>query len=93
MIDVIIVGGSYAGLAAAMQLGRARRDVLIIDAGQRRNQLVAHAHGILGHDGDSPASLASSQRIVGYASTCSIPFAASVGRRRCFTARTATGTS
>ena len=56
--DVIIVGGSYAGLAAAMQLGRARRDVLVVDAGQRRNQSVAHAHGILGFDGESPAVIA-----------------------------------
>lgn len=58
MDDVIIIGGSYAGLAAAMQLGRARRDVLIVDAGQRRNRLVARAHGILGHDGESPAAIA-----------------------------------
>jgi thioredoxin reductase len=58
MRDVIIIGGSYAGLAAALQLGRARRDVLIIDAGRRRNHGVAHAHGILGHDGASPAALA-----------------------------------
>jgi thioredoxin reductase len=57
MDDVIIVGGSYAGLAAAMQLGRARRNVLVMDAGQRRNQAVAHAHGILGFDGESPAAI------------------------------------
>ena len=57
-IDVVIVGGSYAGLAAAMQLGRARRSVLVVDAGQRRNQSVSHAHGILGHDGESPAVIA-----------------------------------
>jgi thioredoxin reductase len=58
MHDVIIVGGSYAGLAAALQLGRARRDVLVIDAGQRRNRFAAHAHGVLGHDGASPAAIA-----------------------------------
>ena len=33
--DVIIVGGSYAGLSAGLQLARARRKVLMIDAGQR----------------------------------------------------------
>jgi thioredoxin reductase len=54
MHDVIIIGGSYAGLAAALQLGRARRTVLVLDAGQRRNRFVAHSHGFLGHDGASP---------------------------------------
>ena len=39
--DVIIIGGSYAGLAAALQLVRARRKVLILDAGQRRNRFAA----------------------------------------------------
>ncbi len=58
MYDVIIVGGSYAGLAAALQLGRARREVLIVDNGQRRNRHVPRAHGILGHDGVSPGALA-----------------------------------
>src|SRR3954468_9683492 len=58
MDDVIIVGGSYAGLAAAMQLGRARRDVLGVGAGHRRNKPVTHAHGILGFDGESPAVIA-----------------------------------
>jgi len=58
MNDVIIVGGSYAGLAAAMQLGRARRSVLVVDAGQRRNRFVSRAHGVLGFDGESPAVIA-----------------------------------
>lgn len=39
--DVIIVGGSYAGLSAGLQLARARRTVLVIDAGQRRNRFAA----------------------------------------------------
>jgi len=62
MHDVVIVGGSYAGLAAAMQLGRARRDVLVLDAGQRRNRFASHAHGILGFDGESPAEIAAKGR-------------------------------
>ena len=57
MHDVIIVGGSYAGLAAAMQLGRARRDVVVIDGGKRRNETVEHAHGLLGFDGEAPAAI------------------------------------
>jgi len=56
-VDVVVVGGSYAGLAAALQLARARREVLIVDAGQRRNRDVSHAHGILGHDGAAPAAI------------------------------------
>jgi thioredoxin reductase len=55
--DVIIIGGSYAGLAAALQLARARRSVLVLDAGQRRNRFVAHSHGFLGHDGASPGEI------------------------------------
>jgi thioredoxin reductase len=57
MHDVLIIGGSYAGLAAALQLGRARRRVLVLDAGQRRNRFVAHSHGFLGHDGASPEEI------------------------------------
>src|SRR5262245_56485469 len=53
MYDVIIIGGSYAGLAATLQLARARRSVLILDAAQRRNRFVSHAHGFLGQDGQA----------------------------------------
>lgn len=56
--DVIIIGGSYAGLAAALQLGRARRSVLVLDAGERRNRFVHAAHGFLGHDGVDPGAIA-----------------------------------
>ena len=62
MHDVIIIGGSYAGLAAAMQLGRARRDVVVIDGGERRNATVEHAHGLLGFDGEAPAAIAAKGR-------------------------------
>ena len=70
MNDVIIVGGSYAGLAAAMQLGRARRSVLVVDAGQRRNRFVSRAHGVLGFDGESPAVIATTgkQQVLAYSS-------------------------
>ncbi len=55
--DAVIVGGGTAGLSAAQMLGRARRRVLVIDAGAPRNRFAAHMHGVLGHDGRSPAEL------------------------------------
>jgi thioredoxin reductase len=60
--DVIIIGGSYAGLSAALQLGRARRDVLIIDEGKRRNRFAASSHGFLTQDGTDPAEIAALAR-------------------------------
>jgi thioredoxin reductase len=62
MHDVIVIGGSYAGLAAALQLARARRKVLVIDAGHRRNRNAAHSHGFLGQDGQDPAVIAAKGR-------------------------------
>jgi len=55
--DVIVVGGGAAGLSAALTLGRARRRVLVIDAGEPRNRFAAHMHGVLGHEGVDPAEL------------------------------------
>ncbi len=60
--DVIVIGGSYAGMAAALQLLRARRNVLVIDAGERRNRLVSHAYGLVGQDGVDPAEIARTAR-------------------------------
>lgn len=60
--DVIVIGGSYAGMAAALQLLRARRKVLIIDAGQRRNRAADASHGFLGQDGADPAMIAGKAR-------------------------------
>jgi len=62
MHEVIVVGGSYAGLAAALQLGRARRRVVVIDAGVRRNRNASHAHGFLGQDGVDPAEIVAKGR-------------------------------
>ncbi|WP_316799834.1 NAD(P)/FAD-dependent oxidoreductase [Pedobacter frigidisoli] len=55
--DVIIIGGSYAGLSAALALGRARRNVLVIDAGKPCNRQTPHSHNFLTHDGESPAQI------------------------------------
>ncbi len=60
--DVIIIGGSYAGLAAALPLARARRRVLVIDAGRRRNRHAEHSYGLLGHDGSAGATIAAKAR-------------------------------
>jgi len=55
--DVIVVGGSFAGLSGAMQLARARRRILIVDAGRPRNRFIASAHGFLGQDGKPPREI------------------------------------
>lgn len=60
--DAIIVGGSYAGIAATLQLARARRRVLVIDEGIRRNRFASHSHGFLGQDGRPPGEIAAEAR-------------------------------
>ncbi|GHE59815.1 thioredoxin reductase [Camelimonas fluminis] len=60
--DVIVIGGGYAGMAAALQLLRARRQVLVIDAGQRRNRFARTSHGFLGQDGAAPDAIAATAR-------------------------------
>lgn len=66
--DVIIIGGSFAGLSAAMQLGRARRRVLLIDAGLPRNRFADASHGFLGQDGKAPAEIVreASRQVMAY---------------------------
>lgn len=60
--DVLIVGGSAAGLSAALMLGRARRRVVVVDGGEPRNRFSAHMHGVLGYDGRDPADLIATGR-------------------------------
>ncbi|WP_137929275.1 NAD(P)/FAD-dependent oxidoreductase [Mesorhizobium comanense] len=55
--DLAVVGGSFAGLSAAIQAARARRKVLVIDAGQPRNRFAEHSHGFLGQDGRAPDAI------------------------------------
>lgn len=52
--DVVIVGGGAAGLSAALLLGRARRRVAVVDAGEPRNVRAEHIHGYLTRDGVPP---------------------------------------
>ncbi len=56
--DVIIIGGSYSGLAAGMALGRAMRKVLIIDSGNPCNKQTPHSHNFLTNDGKTPKEIA-----------------------------------
>jgi thioredoxin reductase len=56
--EVIILGGSYAGLSAAMALGRSLRNVLIIDNGLPCNRQTPHSHNFLTQDGEKPAEIA-----------------------------------
>jgi thioredoxin reductase len=55
--DVLVIGRSFAGLSAALTLGRARRSVLVVGAGGPRNEAVAHAHGLLTRDHEDPNEL------------------------------------
>lgn len=57
MYDVVIVGGSSAGLSAALILGRARRRVLVIDSGKPCNRFSHASHGFLTRDGVAPSEL------------------------------------
>ena len=60
--EVIIIGGSYAGLAAAMALGRSLRKVLVIDAGKPCNRQTPHSHNFLTQDGKTPFEISSVSR-------------------------------
>jgi thioredoxin reductase/SAM-dependent methyltransferase len=55
--DVAVIGGSAAGLAAALQLGRQRRAVIVVDAGEARNSPAEHMHSYLGYEGLPPSKL------------------------------------
>ncbi|MEO1063976.1 MAG: FAD-dependent oxidoreductase [Actinomycetota bacterium] len=57
LTDVAVIGGSAAGLAAALQLARTRHDVIVLDGGDPRNAPAGAAHGYLGHEGVPPAKL------------------------------------
>lgn len=59
---MIIIGGSYAGLSAALVLGRSRRNVLVIDSGQPANRQTPHSHSFLTRDGATPAELSALAR-------------------------------
>jgi thioredoxin reductase len=61
--DVIIVGGSYSGLAAGMALGRALKNVLIIDDRKPCNRQTPHSHNFLTNDGKTPGEIAAAGKL------------------------------
>ncbi len=62
IFDVIIIGGSYAGLSAGMALGRSLRNILIIDNGKPCNRQTPHSHNFITHDGKTPKEIAALAR-------------------------------
>lgn len=60
--DAIVVGGSFAGLSAALYIARARRSVVVVDAGSPRNRFAAESHGFFTHDGSAPAAMLAAAR-------------------------------
>lgn len=61
--DVIIVGGSYSGLSAAMSLGRALRQVLVIDSGLPCNRQTPYSHNFITQDGEKPAVISAKAKL------------------------------
>ncbi len=55
--DVLVVGGSYAGLSSAMTLGRSLRKTLIVDAGRPCNRRTPYSHNMLTRDGETPSAI------------------------------------
>jgi thioredoxin reductase len=60
--DVVVIGGGAAGLSGALALSRARRSVLVVDAGQPRNAPAGHVHNYLAREGTPPAELLATGR-------------------------------
>ena len=61
--EVIIVGGSYSGLSAAMSLGRSLRKVLVIDSGLPCNRQTPHSHNFITQDGEKPAVISAKAKL------------------------------
>lgn len=69
--DAIVVGGSFAGLSAALYIARARRSVCIVDTGAPRNRFATHSHGFFTQDGREPGAMIATARaqVAAYPST------------------------
>lgn len=60
--DAIVIGGSFAGLSAAIYIARARRSVCVVDTGAPRNRFAAHSHGFFAQDGNAPGAMLATAR-------------------------------
>lgn len=96
IVDVTILGGGPAGLAAALALGRACRRVVLFDAGLRRNATASHIHNFVTRDGTPPSEFRqiARQQLVPYSTveTRDEHVISIAGERDIFTVTTASGT-
>ena len=60
--DALVIGGSFAGLSAAIHIARARRSVCVVDAGAPRNRFADASHGFFGQDGNEPLNMIAAAR-------------------------------
>ena len=60
--DAIIIGGSFAGMSAALYLARARRSVCVLDTGKPRNRFTDASHGFFAQDGSNPRAMLDTMR-------------------------------
>lgn len=76
--DAIIIGGSFAGLSAAMYIARGRRSVCIVDTGAPRNRFASHSHGFFAQDGSAPGTMLATARaqVAAYPTTTFVSSAA-----------------
>jgi thioredoxin reductase len=78
--DVIIIGGSYSGLSAAMSLGRSLRNVLVIDSGLPCNRQTPHSHNFITQDGERPAVISAKAKIeIGFYDTVQFYYGLAIG--------------
>lgn len=81
--EAIIIGGSYAGLSAAMALGRSLRKVLIIDSGLPCNRQTPHAHNFITQDGATPGAIReiAKKQVLNYSSIRFLEDSAMTGKK------------
>ena len=60
--DVLIVGGGFAGLSAALYTARGMKRGILCGTGPSRNVAAPHTHGFLAQDGADPAQLLQTAR-------------------------------